>query len=83
MRLIQSNDGREIVSCTIIMMPANALMAEIHNAKQRMPALLAAEDIEAWLAGSPGYARAALNQYPTETMVAHPVSTRGNSPKIQ
>jgi putative SOS response-associated peptidase YedK len=47
-----------IESCTIITMPPNALLAEIHNAKQRMPAILAAEDIEAWLAGSPDAARA-------------------------
>jgi len=47
-------------------------MAEIHNVKQRMPAILQREDIEAWLAGSTDDARAALKQYPADAMVAWP-----------
>jgi putative SOS response-associated peptidase YedK len=74
-------DGSEIVSCTIITMPPNALMAEIHNVKQRMPAILAAEDLDAWLAGSAEEAQRALKQYPADAMLAYPVSTRVNSPK--
>lgn len=74
-------DGTAIVSCTIITLPANALMAEIHNAKQRMPAILAAQDREAWLQGAPHEARATLKQYPADAMVAHPVSSRVNAPK--
>ena len=35
-----SAEGVALESCTIITMPPNALMAEIHNAKQRMPAIL-------------------------------------------
>ena len=46
-----------------------------------MPAILAREDFEAWLAGSPEQARAALKQYPSDLMLAHPVSSRVNSPK--
>jgi putative SOS response-associated peptidase YedK len=76
----KAEDGTETVSCTVITMPPNALMAEIHNAKQRMPAILAAEDIEPWLRGSSDDARAALKQYPAELMVAHPVSPRVNTP---
>jgi putative SOS response-associated peptidase YedK len=45
-----STDGTVPESCTIITMPPNALMAEIHNAKQRMPAILQSADIESWLA---------------------------------
>jgi len=74
-------DGTETLSCTIITMPPNALMAEIHNTKQRMPAILAADRIDAWLGGSTDDARAALAQYPADTMVAHPVSTRVNTPR--
>ena len=44
--------------------------AEIHNAKQRMPAILRSEDISAWLAGSADDARAALKPYPADSMAA-------------
>jgi putative SOS response-associated peptidase YedK len=56
-------------------------MAEIHNVKQRMPAILAVDDIEAWLAGSAGDAHAALKPYPADSMVAWPVSRSVNTPK--
>lgn len=49
--------------------------------KQRMPAILAAEQIDAWLSGPADDARGALAQYPANAMVAHPVGTRVNSPK--
>jgi putative SOS response-associated peptidase YedK len=74
-------DGTALESCTIITMPPNALMAEIHNAKQRMPAILAQSDHEAWLSGSAEEARAALKPYPDDLMHAHKVSTRVNSPR--
>ena len=74
-------DGDALESCTIITMPPNPLMAEIHNVKQRMPAILQSADINAWLAGSTDEARAALKPYPADSMVAWPVSTRVNSPK--
>jgi putative SOS response-associated peptidase YedK len=64
-----------------ITMPANALMENIHNSKQRMPAILSREAIDAWLGASAEDARAALDPYPADTMVAHPVSTRVNTPK--
>jgi putative SOS response-associated peptidase YedK len=75
------DDGTVVESCTIITMPPNALMAEIHNAKQRMPMILAFENIEAWLEGSADDAHAALMPYPAELMAAWPVSARVNSPK--
>ena len=76
-------DGSVLESCTIITMPANALMAQIHNApgKQRMPAILSVTGMDAWLNGSPADARAVLKPYPAELMVAWPVSVRVNSPK--
>ena len=76
-----SPDGDAIESCTIITMPPNALMAEIHNVKQRMPAILAANDIESWLSGSADDAHSALKPYPADSMVAWPVSRRVNTPK--
>jgi putative SOS response-associated peptidase YedK len=74
-------DGTEILSCTLITLPANPLMAEIHNTRQRMPAILAAEDLQMWLSGSVEDAHGALRAYPADAMVAHPVSTRVNSPR--
>ena len=78
------NDGTVIESCVHITMPANALMADIHNAgnnPHRMPAILRREDRDAWLNGTVEQARAALTQYPAELMVAYEVSTRVNSVK--
>jgi len=77
----RADDGSVIESCTIITMPPNSLLAEIHNAKQRMPAILQSQDIDAWLSGAIDQARAALKPYPSDSMVAWPVSSRVNTPK--
>ena len=74
-------DGSVVESCTIITMPANDLMAQVHNARARMPAILAREDREAWLAGSPAEAHAVLKPYPDGMMVAYRVGARVNSPR--
>lgn len=76
-----TEDGKVIESCTIITMSANPLMADIHNAKARMPALLKSEDHEAWLSGTAEQAHEVLQPYPQELMVAYPVSSIVNSPK--
>jgi putative SOS response-associated peptidase YedK len=62
--------------------PANRLLAEVHNDKQRMPAILAENDYEAWLGGSTEDAQALLKPYPDELMTAWKVSRRVNSPKL-
>jgi putative SOS response-associated peptidase YedK len=46
-----------------------------------MPAILAQEDIEAWLNGGTDGACAALKPYPAQLMTAWPVTTRVNTPK--
>jgi putative SOS response-associated peptidase YedK len=74
-------DGVAIESCTIVTMPANELMTKIHNVKHRMPAILAQEDRDAWLTGTPEEAFGAIKQYPDTHMVATPVSKRVNTPK--
>lgn len=74
-------DGSVIESCTIVTMPANALLQEIHNDRQRMPAILKAEDHEAWLGAPPDEALRLLAPYPAELMVAYRVSPRVNSPR--
>jgi putative SOS response-associated peptidase YedK len=70
-----------IESCTLITMPANPLLHQIHNQQQRMPAILRPGDHQVWLQGDPAQARAALIEYPCDAMVAWPVSTRVNSPR--
>jgi putative SOS response-associated peptidase YedK len=74
-------DGVAVESCTIVTMPANKLMTEIHNVKHRMPAILAKEDREMWLAGTADEAYTVIKQYPDTHMVATPVSSRVNAPK--
>lgn len=66
-------------SCTIITMPANALMAGVHNSKMRMPAILAHDMRELWLLGTPEAAAAALVPYADERMIAYAVASRVNS----
>jgi len=76
------DDGAVIESCAHITMPANELMADIHNCgnhPRRMPAILRRELQETWLKGTTAQARAVLAPYPADLMVAHPVSTRVNS----
>jgi putative SOS response-associated peptidase YedK len=77
----RSAEGTVLESCTIITMPPNPLLAEIHNVKQRMPAILQAQDVDAWLTGSVDDARATLKPYPADSMVAWPVSRQVNTPK--
>ena len=73
--------GEYVESVTHITVPANKLVGEIHNTKLRMPAILARDDREAWLTGSPEEAWKTLKPYPDEHTVAWPVSTRVNTPK--
>jgi putative SOS response-associated peptidase YedK len=74
------NDG-VIESCTIITLPANPLLAKIHNTRKRMPVILREEDHCAWLQGAVEEARAVLGPYPEDLMVAWPVGLRVNSTK--
>jgi len=74
-------DGAIVESFTLITLPANTLLREIHNTQYRMPAILAREAREIWLAGSPDEAWAVLAPYPEAHMVAWPVSTRVNKPQ--
>ena len=74
-------DGTVVESFAIITLPANELMAKIHNEKQRMPAILRMEDVEVWLSGTPEQAKSALIQFPAEHLRAHKVSPRVNSAK--
>ena len=75
------DDGVIVESCTIVTMPANALMKEFHNVKHRMPAILAHENRDTWLRGTPEDVFPLLKQYPDTHMVATAVSKRVNTPK--
>jgi putative SOS response-associated peptidase YedK len=73
--------GQQLRTCTVITTEPNALMASIHN---RMPALLLQDALTTWL--DPGVQdeqvlRRLLNPYPTELMVARPVSRLVNDPR--
>ncbi|MEO8307497.1 MAG: SOS response-associated peptidase [Pseudomonadota bacterium] len=73
--------GEPILSCTIITLPASPFMAQIHNTKQREPAILQRKDQEAWLGATPEAAFACLASYPDDLRSAWPVSKRVNSPR--
>lgn len=73
--------GATIESCTIITMPANALMAEIHNGRARMPAILKRAAFDAWLGRDGEAALRCLAPCAAEAMVAWPVGTAVNSPR--
>jgi putative SOS response-associated peptidase YedK len=66
-------------TCTVITMPANSLMAGVHNSQARMPAILPRDARESWLFGNLEAAGAALIAYPADRMIAYPVSPRVNS----
>ncbi len=75
-------DGACLLSCTLITVPANSLLAAVHNARQRMPAILAESDYGSWLGGPLPQARALLRPYPEESMRAWKVSPRVNKPQL-
>ena len=74
-------EDASIESCTIIVMPANAVMKPIH---ERMPAIIAAEDYDGWL-DSGVTDKQEIMQYldsaPSTQLTAYPVSTLVNSAK--
>jgi len=75
-------DGGWMNSCTLITVPANRLLAQIHNEKQRMPAILSREDEELWLTGGKVEAKALLRPFPDERLTAWKVSRRVNNPRL-
>jgi putative SOS response-associated peptidase YedK len=75
--------GEAILSCTLITLPASPFMAEIHNTKQREPAIVRMHEHEAWLAGDPQQAGTMLRAAADGELLAHRVSRRVNSPRNQ
>jgi len=75
----EGDDDDVIEGCAILTVPANALLTSIQTATREMPAILRAEDCEAWLHGTPAEARALLRTAPEELLTSHAVSPRINS----
>jgi putative SOS response-associated peptidase YedK len=76
------SDGTQLLSCTLITVPANELLLQVHNGKPRMPAILAEHAYDVWLSGALPQARALLQPYPAELMRAWRVSRRVNHPQL-
>ena len=74
----KSPEGETVESCCIVTCEPNELAAKFHN---RMPVIIAPEDYDTWLTGTPEQALALLKPYPAEDMRAYPVSSKVNSPK--
>ncbi|HEY0746796.1 MAG TPA: SOS response-associated peptidase [Steroidobacteraceae bacterium] len=79
----RSRTGANTVTefCSLITLPANSLMAEVDNARGRVPAILKGEQRHQWLFGAAEAAASALSAYADERMVAYAVSTRVDSPR--
>lgn len=71
---IDRESGRPLKSCTMIITEPNEFVAEVHD---RMPALLAERDFDAWLSGEAG--TELLRPAPNELLHRWPVSQRVNS----
>ncbi|MEG6507527.1 SOS response-associated peptidase [Methyloligella sp. 2.7D] len=64
-------------SFAVITVPANELMAQIHD---RMPAILTPDSYQRWLGPEPD-PHDLLISYPAEPMILRPISTRVNKPE--
>ena len=81
----RAGDGAEVLSCTIITLPANSLMREIHNGgrnRHRMPLILPREAQRAWLEAPSGSAMGLVSTVRSEALEAWPVSTAVNNPNF-
>lgn len=79
-RFKDKDSGETVFSFSIITVPANDLVARVH---ERMPAILAPADYEAWLGEESETAdvHSLLLPYPPEAMRSRPVSALVNSPR--
>ncbi len=77
----EGSDEAAIDSCTLMTTEPNDLIRPVHS---RMPVILAPKDYDLWL--DPGVQKAdllrpLLRPYPSEGMLAYPISTWVNKPK--
>ncbi|MYA31088.1 MAG: SOS response-associated peptidase [Gammaproteobacteria bacterium] len=81
----RASDGTEVLSCTIVTLPANELMRGIHNAgrnRHRMPLILPPDAQKAWLEAPAKSAMDRVAAVPSEALEAWPVSTAVNNPNF-
>lgn len=79
--LSSSKDGSiQLMSFAIITMPANPLMAEIHNDKKRMPAILQEAQYKDWLSSDNEKAKQCIKEYPDSEMKVKKITTYLNNP---
>jgi putative SOS response-associated peptidase YedK len=74
-------DGGRMASCAIVTVPANEVVAAIHD---RMPAILSPAGVEAWLApgvAAPQGSMSWLAPCPNDWLEVYPVSTWVNTPE--
>ena len=78
--LANKETGELIPSCAIITLPANSLMAGIHNTKARMPAFLTTETSKIWLDQGLSFqeSKNALTPVPEEFLNAWPIKKVGD-----
>ena len=71
-------DGEWLKSFTIITVPSNDILGELHD---RMPAILAPDDVDTWLRPGPLDVdlRQILRTQPPDLMAVYPVTTRVNT----
>jgi putative SOS response-associated peptidase YedK len=76
----QGEDGEIIESCAIITTEANSVLRDLHD---RMPVILAADDVGAWLDTAVGKNEilGLLKPCPGAILDAYPVATLVNSPR--
>ncbi len=77
----QSPDGELVESCTIITTDANDLIRPFHD---RMPVIVDPRDYDRWLdqgPQDPDKLREILKPYPSERLIAYPVSPLVNDPR--
>jgi len=72
--------GKPLETYTILTTAANGFVRPMHD---RMPAILADGDIDAWLAGSPEDAWKAIRPYPDEALRARAVSRALNDARTE
>ncbi|HXS54113.1 MAG TPA: SOS response-associated peptidase [Usitatibacter sp.] len=74
----KDRDGKRLETYTILTTPANRFVSPMHD---RMPAILADDDLEAWLCGSVEDAWRLIRPYPDEPMRERVVSRALNNPR--
>ena len=75
----EDDEGDVIEGCAILTVPSNEPLTSVQSATREIPAILAAEECDAWLRCKPADARALLRTVPDDLLTTHTVSPRINS----